>query len=126
MDTLTWRVGSAKHAKKLGDQYINETADGVFLIVGLRVKNGKDESVTLNSDQVTLEVGGKEYSTDSDGTTQLMFEDKESFFLKDLGPDVATTGAVAFDVPPGGAGSSSGEVCFGELGFGSTKGCIAL
>ena len=42
---------------------MNETADGVFVIVGLRVQNGKDESVTINSDQVTLEVNGNEYST---------------------------------------------------------------
>ena len=83
VDTLTWRVVSAKHAKKIGDEYINETADGVFLIVGLQVANGKDESVTINSDQVTLEVGGKEYSTDSDGTTNLMMtEDTESFFFR--------------------------------------------
>ena len=113
VDTLTWQVPSAKKAKRLGDEYINETADGVFVVVNLRVTNGKDESVTLNSDQVTLEVDGKEYSTDSDGTTQLMFEDTESFFLEDLGPDVTTKGAVAFDVPPGGAGSESGGLLRG-------------
>ena len=126
VDTLTWQVASAKQAKTIGNEYINETADGAFLIVGLQVANGKDESVTVNSDQVTLEVDGKEYSTDSDGTTNLMMtEDTESFFLKDLGPDVATTGAVVFDVPPA-VLAQNPEVCFGELGFGSTKGCIAL
>jgi Domain of unknown function (DUF4352) len=126
VDTLTWQVASAKQAETIGNEYINETADGVFLIVGLQVANGKDESVTINSDQVTLEVDGKEYSTDSDGTTNLMMtEDTESFFLKDLGPDVTTTGAVVFDVPPA-VLAQNPEVCFGELGFGSTKGCIAL
>ncbi len=105
---------------------MNETADGVFLIVGLKVANGKDESVTVNSDQVTFEVDGKEYSTDSDGTTHLMMtEDTESFFLEDLGLDVSTTGSVVFDVPPA-VLAHHPEVCFGELGFGSTKGCIAL
>jgi hypothetical protein len=126
VDTLTWKVASVKQAKSLGNEYINETADGVFVIVGLRVQNGKDESVTINSDQVTLEVNGKEYSTDSDGTTQLMLtDDTESFFFKDLGPDVATTGSVVFDVPQAVLAQKS-EVCFGELGFGSTKGCIGL
>jgi hypothetical protein len=125
VDTLTWKVASAKTAHKLGDEYFNETADGVYVMVGLQVKNGKDESVTLMDDQVTLEVAGKEYSTDSDGTFQLTMNEDKSLFLEDLGPDVATTGKVAFDVPPA-VLTQNPEVCFGELGFGSTKGCIAL
>jgi hypothetical protein len=57
--------------------------------------------------------------------TALQLSGGETFFLKDLGPDVSTSGSVVFDVPPS-VLSSSPEVCFGELGFGPSQGCIRL
>jgi hypothetical protein len=86
---------------------------------------GGFESVTLNSDQVTYEVNDKEYSYDSEGTFALSVVEEETSFLKDLGPDVSTRGSVAFDVPPATVRQKP-QVCFGELGFGFTKGCIRL
>lgn len=126
VDTLTWQVLSAKKAARIGNEFTRENADGVYVIARLRVHNGKDESVTINSDIATLEVSGNEYKYDSDGTTALTLTgDQETFFLKDLGPDVRTTGFVVFDVPPS-ALRQKPELCFHELGFGSTKGCIRL
>ena len=52
-------------------------------------------------------------------------DDTESFFGLALGPDVATTGAVVFDVPPAALAKNS-EVCFGELGFGSRRRAASL
>jgi hypothetical protein len=126
VDTLTWRVNSAKTARQLGSDFIRETPDGIYVVAVLTVTNGKNESATLNSSQISYEVGDKAYESDTEGTTALMFgEDKDTFFLKDLGPDVTTKGSVVFDVPL--ATLKQGpEVCFGELGFGSTKGCIKL
>lgn len=127
VDTLEWRVLSARRAKALGSDFSRETPDGLYVVVTVQVRNGKDESVTLTSDQVKYEVGDKTYSYDSEGTIALSFEsdDLETFFLKDLGPDVTTKGSVAFDVPAATVRQKP-EICFGELGFGSTKGCIRL
>jgi hypothetical protein len=96
------------------------------VVVKARVRNGKTESVTINSDIAELEVGGNSYATDSDGTTALQLSgDEETFFLKDLGPNVSTEGTFVFDVPRSVLNQVM-EICFGELGFGSTKGCIRL
>jgi hypothetical protein len=125
VDTLTWRVAGARRAVALGESFARETADGVYVVVDLSVRNGKDESVTLTGDMITLEAAGKEYSTDSSGTIAAITGSEELFFLKDLGPDVTTRGVAVFDVPPALVGQRP-EVCFGELGFGPGKGCIRL
>lgn len=126
VDTLTWRVLSVRQASELGSDFSIEKPDGVYVVVKARVTNGKDESVTINSDIAELEVAGDSYATDSDGTTAVQFSwDEEVFFLKDLGPNVSTEGTFVFDVPRS-ALSQRMEICFGELGFGSTKGCIRL
>ncbi len=126
VDTLTWRVTGARSALgSLGSEYLGEDADGRFVVVNLSVRNGKDESVTINSGQMTLEANGKTYETDSEGTVAATIDGEDSFLLKDLGPDVTTRGVAVFDVPPA-VLSASPEICFGELGFGSGKGCIRL
>jgi len=87
VDTLEWRVVSARQAPSILSQFTRERADGVYVIANLRVHNGKDKSVTINTDIVTLEVGGAEYKYDSEGTTALQLGGEETFLLKDLGPD---------------------------------------
>jgi Domain of unknown function (DUF4352) len=115
-----------RQAAELGNEFTSETPDGVYVVVKTRVRNGKDESVTINSDIAELEVAGNSCETDSDGTVAYQLSsDEEVFFLKDLGPNVSTTGTFIFDVPKS-ALKRAMEICFGELGFGSTKGCIRL
>ena len=120
------RIVSARTKRRVGNDFLSETADGVYVLVKLRVSNHKSRSVTLTSSQMTYEVAGKEYATDSDGSTVLtLTSDNETFFLKDLGPDVATTGVVAFDVPRATL-KQQPEICFGDLTVGWQKGCIRL
>jgi hypothetical protein len=126
VDTLTWRVGAVRTASTVGGEYINETANGEFVIVDVSVRNGKDESVTLSGDQATLVAGGKEYSSDTAAALTLSGDTgEESLFLEDLGPDLTQHGTLVFDVPPAALGKRP-EVCFGELGFGPSRGCIRL
>jgi Domain of unknown function (DUF4352) len=125
VDTQKWHIVSARTKRRIGTDFLNEKADGVYVVVKLRVRNRKDRSVTLTSGLLSYQVAGKVYEADSDGTTALtLTSDEETFFLKDLGPDVATTGVVAFDVPRGTL-KQRPEICFGEL-VGWKKGCIRL
>jgi hypothetical protein len=125
VDTLTWHVKNAAAMKEIGDQYSGSKANGVYVVVKASVTNGKSDSVTINSDIASLESDGKSYSGDTDGQTAVELSGAKSFFLEDLGPDVSTTGSLVFDVPPA-LLKKSAEVCFGELGFGDSKGCIKL
>ncbi len=125
VDTLTWSVKKSILKKTLGGTYTESKPDGVYVVVTSGVTNGKTDSVTIMSDIATLMIGGKTYKVDSNGGVALMMDGGKTFFLKDLGPDVSTTGQVVFDVPKS-AAKKKMEICFGELGFGPSKGCIAI
>lgn len=127
VDTIQYRVSSATAAKSIGDQTygLGEKADGRFVSVNVSARNGKDESVTL-TDVFKLDINGKTYEPDNDGTVAAMGSGgDEPFFLKDIGPDVTARGLVVFDVPPSAIGKKM-ELRLGELGFGSTHGYVAL
>jgi hypothetical protein len=100
-------------------------ADGVFVVVDLKVRSDKDESVTLTDNAFQLEVGGNTYDTDSDGTVAAIGAGDDPFFLEDIGPDATLEGQVVFDVPPA-ALKKKPEMRFNELGFGSSHAYVAL
>lgn len=127
VDTLRWRVKNATYTKTIGEQQygIGEKADGVFVVLSLSVRNGKDESVTLTNDIVQLEIDGNKYDVDSDGTVAAIGDGQNAFILEDVGPDVTAKGKVVFDVPRS-ALKKNIEARFNEIGFGSTHGFIAV
>ena len=126
VDELTWRVKGPYSSQSIGDnEFSRADANGVFVVVPVSVKNGKSTSVTLSSGQASLVAGGKQYDTDSSGEFALIGDGKPTLLLKDLGPDLSISGPLVFDVPQA-ALSRKPEVCFGELGLGPSRGCIAL
>jgi Domain of unknown function (DUF4352) len=127
VDALIWRLASVRQAKTIGDrQYgLGEKANGVFLVLDLRVHSDKDESATLIDSTIKLETGGNTYDADSDGTIAAMGAGQEPFFLDTIGPDSDRRGTVVFDVPRNILDQKL-EIRFNELGFGSTHGYIRL
>ena len=127
VDALTWRLESARTATELGDQTygLGEKANGVFVIVKLKVTSDHDESVTLTDSVVKLETEGTTYESDNDGTMAAIGTGEDPFLFESLGPDSTTTGTVVFDLPESKL-SQKLELRFGELGFGETHGYIRL
>jgi len=126
VDELIWRVRGPYSSQSLGDnEFTRADAKGVFVVVPVTVKNGKSKSVTLSSGQATLVARGKQYDTDTSGEFALMGDGKTTLLLEGLGPDLAISGPLVFDVPRA-VLSRKPEVCFGELGLGPSRGCIAL
>jgi Domain of unknown function (DUF4352) len=127
VDTLTWRVVDATKTKTIGDvsSGLGAKANGEFVVVKLKVTNGKSKSVDLTNNAVKLENDGKTYDPDSSGTAAAIGAGEKPLFLETLGPDVTLTSKVVFDVPPS-VLSGSPQMRFGELGLGTTKGYIAL
>jgi hypothetical protein len=127
VDALYWQVNSVKTAKTLGDMTygLGEMADGIFVVVDLKVRSAKSESVTLTDNVFQLEIGGKTYDTDSDGTVAAIGAGDDPIFLEDIGPDATTSGTVVFDVPKS-ALKKKVAMRFNELGFGTTHGYIKL
>jgi len=127
VDALTWKISDAKRAATLGDQSIGlgEKANGVYAVVNLRVSSDRDDSATLSDDIATLKVGNRSYKPDTDGTIAAVGAGEEPFFLEDIGPDSTLKGIIVFDLPPK-VLKQKPELCFGEIGFGSTTGCIRM
>lgn len=127
VDTLRWRLEAAKATRTIGDQEygLGAKANGVFVVAELNVTNNKSDSVTLTSEVVNLVAGDNTYDADSDAETALIGAGADTFFLEDLGPHVAATGKVAFDVAPS-VLHEHPQLRFNELGFGDTHGYIAL
>ena len=127
VDALIWRLVSAETAPTIGDmEYgLGEKANGVFVVVKLKVNSTKTESITLSDDVIGLEAKGNTYKPDTDGTVAAIGAGEEPFFLEEVGPGTTLTGTVVFDVPRKVLGQKP-ELSFGELGFGSTKAYIAL
>jgi len=72
-----------------------------------------------------LEAKGDEYTPDTNGLTSLQLSGKPVLFLKSLGPHVSTSAWIVYDIPRS-ALKKQPEVCFHEIGFGSSKGCIRV
>lgn len=67
VDAITWSFVSAHTAKALGSEYLNQKADGTYLVVNLRGQSSKGESATLTSDVVKLKsASGATYTPTTD------------------------------------------------------------
>lgn len=127
VDALTWRVSSASAQSQLGDTTygLGAEADGVFVVVKLRVHSTHNESVTLTDSVIKLETNGTTYDPDNDGTTAAIGNGDDPFLFETLGPDSDKSGTVVFDIPKSKL-SNKLELRFGELGLGETHGYIRL
>lgn len=129
VDGLVWKLQSAEAASSIGDpELLGEEANGVYVIVHLKVTSTKDETVTITSDVMRLvaEGDGNSYETDSDGTFAAIGDGEDPLFFEDIGPNVSIESVAVFDVPKSLFKAKTLELEFGELGFGSTTGYIAL
>lgn len=95
-----YTVKSAKTAASVGGEFMNEKANGIYVIVKLTIENKKDETKTF-SDNATKFIGknGKKYSTDSDGTFAAISDGGKPLLFEDMQPDLPKTGLLVFDVP---------------------------
>jgi hypothetical protein len=127
VDALVWRVTGVSRAKTIGDLTygLGEKADGVFVVVNLKVTSRKNESATLSDESIALEAGQNTYSADTDGTVAALGEGADPLFLEDISPDATLSSKVVFDVPPR-VLKKKVFVRFNELGFGSTHGFVRL
>ena len=94
---VAYTVNSISSAQTLGGEYMNKTAQGMFLVVNVTVTNKGNESLDVSNAFFTLVDGEKQY--DSDGVASLYAnEDGQSFFVNSINPDLSLSSNVAFDV----------------------------
>lgn len=95
---VAYTVTGVKTATSLGDQYFNTVADGVFLIIDMKIENLGKESKTIGSSYMKIiDSQGREFDSDDDAWAHL----ENNILIKQIQPGLPTSGQVVFDVPPG-------------------------
>jgi len=100
---VTFTVNSVEEANEIqsDNEFIDDVeTSGKFVILDVEVKNGKDESINIDSSYfkfITNE--NKEYDPSSDVDAMMALGDKASdFFLEQINPDLSTDGKIVFEV----------------------------
>jgi hypothetical protein len=99
---FAYSVNGIEFVKSIGtDSYSKATADGIFLVVDLTLKNFGDEAHMLDDSFYKLtDVSGTEYSTaGSDVMLAMSMIGKETLFLKEVNPNIQKKGYLVFEVP---------------------------
>lgn len=100
IEHFIYRVNGVRFAKSLGNEFAKQTADGIYLIVDLSLKNMDNEEHTLDNSMFKLtDASGTEFESSTDATTALEMDGKETLFLKQCNPKIQKQGLLVFEVP---------------------------
>ncbi|MGN7310396.1 DUF4352 domain-containing protein [Alkalicoccobacillus gibsonii] len=98
VNEIIFTVSDITTADTIGNDFINETAKGEFLLVSVSVENSRTEKLSMSSNYFKLIAGGATY--ESDVSYSIYLED-DSIIYEDINPGLTLSGVVPFDVPPG-------------------------
>jgi hypothetical protein len=87
---------------KSGNEFLeNAKTSGKYVIVDVKVENGKKEALTINSSYFKLVTENDvEYEASTDGTVMMAMGDAmNDFFLTQVNPGLSKSGKVVFEVP---------------------------
>jgi len=88
-----------KGVKSIGNQYLNQKAQGQYVLVDITVTNIGDKAQLLaDSSQKVRDAKSREFSTDSGAGVYL--EDNK-VFLNEINPGNSVKGTLVFDMPKG-------------------------
>ena len=98
---VVYRADSKEVADTVGNEYLNSTAKGKFLVLNVTVTNNGDKAITVTDDFFKLYKGKTEFKADTTATmyaNQAANGDSAAFFLQELNPESTLSGKVIFDV----------------------------
>jgi hypothetical protein len=85
---------------KVGDQFLDKTAQGQFVEVSVTVKNIGDQPRTFAGfNQKAFGAGGVTYSDDTEA--EIYANTADQTFLNDINPGNSVQGVIIFDIPKG-------------------------
>lgn len=88
-----------KGVKSVGDQYVNQKAQGQYVLVSVTVSNIGDKAQMLSdSSQKARDAKGREFSTD---TAAAIYMKNNQVFLNEINPGNSVKGTLVFDMPKG-------------------------
>ncbi len=97
---FVYKVNKIEFKKSVGSDFMKETADGIYLIIDLSLKNLDNQEHTLDNSLFKLtDTDGTEYESSPDGSMALEMDGKETLFLKQCNPKIQKQGFLVFEVP---------------------------
>ncbi len=97
---FVYQVNDFSFRKSVGNEFMQETADGIYLLVDLSLKNIDNESHTLDNSLFSItDLDGNKYEYSTNGSTALEMSGGKTLFLKQCQPNIATRGILIFEVP---------------------------
>lgn len=97
---FAYQVNSFSFKKSVGNEFMRETADGIYLLVDISIMNMDNESHTLDGSLFSVtDLEGREYEYSTNGSTALELSGYKTLFLKQCQPNIATQGILIFEVP---------------------------
>jgi len=118
---IKYTVDEAATALTIGSEYINEEADGIFVIISLTVENDRNREIFLSSNDFKLKDSqDRRYNADNSAGMYLNTMGYNAFMFKTLGAGLKTSGEVIFDVPADDKGlvlEISGEGLFSDKAY---------
>ena len=120
---VVYIVKSKEVNTNVGGEF-GKTANGIFLVLNVTVKNNGKEAITVTDDFFTLLKGDVEYKSDS--TAGIYANQDANFFLTEVNPENSVTGNVVFDITEETANDPSIQLRVQTGYFGTETGVINL
>jgi hypothetical protein len=97
---FVYTIQSVSFRKSVGDEFMSETADGIYLLVNLAIKNISDKTRTLDGSLFAVtDKNGTKYEHSTEASTALEISGKKTLFFKECQPNITTKGVLVFEVP---------------------------
>lgn len=95
---LAYTITGMRTAPLVGSNDFGARADGIFMIVDMKIENLGKESKTISSSMMkAIDSQGRTFDSDNEAWAYL----ENNLFLKQAQPGLPVTGQVVFDVPAG-------------------------
>ena len=96
-----YTINKVEFRKTVGDDMWGETADGIYMLIYLTIKNISDETRTLDESSFHVtDKEGMQYDYSIEGSSAYEIStDSKSVFLKQCHPNVTTKGTLVYEVP---------------------------
>lgn len=93
---ITYKVTNVSTTQTVGNEFFNEKAEGIFIVLNMDIENnGKESAQILNTYFKLVDSQGRVFEGDNEAWIYL----KDNTFLKQLQPNLPTKGQAVFDVP---------------------------
>lgn len=96
---VEYTIHSVDTTQEVGDEFMSESTNDIFVIVSVTAENVGTDSVTLNSSDLKLILDENTYDADS-MASMYSNDDDMGLFLESINPGSSIDANVAFDVNP--------------------------